>query len=78
MVNKVIVHPTILSLFTRPHVIPNLYSFLLRNMEDILKNAGNQTVWVTIDFHYIDIKAFFKLFSFAFHRRKKLYRFGAT
>ncbi len=38
----------ILSLFSHPHVIPNLYEFIffdpmLNIKEDILKNAGNQT-----------------------------------
>ncbi len=35
-----------LSLFAHPHVVPNLYEFLyyVEHKEDILKNAGNQTV----------------------------------
>ncbi len=35
-----------------PHVIPNLYDFL-SSAEDILKNDGNLTVAVSIDFHSI-------------------------
>ncbi len=35
----------IMSSFTHSHVIPNMYTFLMLNTkEDILKNAGNQTV----------------------------------
>ncbi len=44
---NMIVHPKIkmLSSYTQPHVVPNLYSFLSVNIkEDILKNAGYQTV----------------------------------
>jgi len=32
------------SSITHPHVIPNLYEFLLNAKEDILKNLGNQIV----------------------------------
>jgi len=39
---------TILSSFTHPHVVPNLYEVLLLNTnEDILKNVGHQTVNAT-------------------------------
>ncbi len=45
---KGIDHPNILflSLFTRSHVVPNLYSFflVLNTKYDILNNLGNQTV----------------------------------
>jgi len=34
----------ILSSFTHTQIAANLYSFLLNTKEDILKNAGNQTV----------------------------------
>ncbi len=33
-----------LSSFTHPHVVTNLYEFLMLNTKDILKNAGKQTV----------------------------------
>ncbi len=36
-----IIHPQILSSFTHPQVVPNLYG---KTKEDILKNVGNQTV----------------------------------
>ncbi len=63
---------------------------MLNIKEDILKNAGNQTV--PIDFYSIyfppmEIKGdqqlfgsskFFKLSSFVFYIRKNLYRFGTT
>ncbi len=34
----------ILSSFTHPHAVPNLYEFLSAVEQDILKNVGNQTV----------------------------------
>ncbi len=41
--------------FTHPRVIPNLYDFLSSvEHKRILKNAGEQTFWVLIDFHCID------------------------
>ncbi len=40
--------------FAHPRVVPNLYDFVLWNTKIyILKNAGNQTVSVPIEFHYI-------------------------
>ncbi len=53
---KGIVNPkmTILSSFTHPHVVPNLYAFLSSvEHKDNLRNVGNQTVDVAIDFHSI-------------------------
>ncbi len=53
---KGIVNPkmTILSSFTHPHVVPNLYAFLSSvEHKDNLMNVGNQTVDVAIDFHSI-------------------------
>jgi len=38
----------ILSSFTQPQVVPNLYVFL-EEYEETLKNMGNQTVFGTID-----------------------------
>ncbi len=48
-----IVHPKckILSSFTHPHVIPNLYEFL--SSEDILKYADSRTVVAAADLHSI-------------------------
>ncbi len=57
--------------------------FLLCNIrEDILKNVGNQTVSVSIDFHCMDkecngtetirLPTFFKISSLMLHRRKKV------
>jgi len=46
----------ILSSFTHPHVIPTLYDFISSAKQDFLfclKNVVNQTVLVTICFHYI-------------------------
>jgi len=34
----------ILTSFTHPQVVPNLYEFLLLNTKEDLKNVGNQTV----------------------------------
>ncbi len=34
----------ILSSFTRPHVVPNLYEYLLNTKADITKNVANQSV----------------------------------
>jgi len=46
------------SWFTHPHVVPNLYEFLLLKIkEGILKDVGNQTV-VAIDFHSLITKLF--------------------
>ncbi len=51
---KGIVHPKmkILSSFTHPQVVPNLYEclVLLNTKEDVLNNVG---FWGTIDFHSI-------------------------
>ncbi len=43
----------ILSWFTHPHFVLNLYEFLLLSTKDILENVGNQTIAVAIDFHSI-------------------------
>ncbi len=44
----------ILSSFNDPLLVPNLYSICCwTQKEDILKNAGNQTVAKAIDFHNI-------------------------
>ncbi len=40
----------ILSLFIHPQICRSLYIFLRSKKEDILKNVGNQTVSVPIDF----------------------------
>lgn len=47
------------SSFTRHHVAPNhqdFLSYVQNTKEDSLKNAGNQTVGVAIEFHYMDRK----------------------
>ncbi len=36
------------------HVVPNLNEFLLQNIDDILKNAENQTTLEITDLHYMD------------------------
>jgi len=42
---KGIVHQKILSSFTNPHLVPNLYEFISSvSSEDILKNVGIQTL----------------------------------
>jgi len=64
----------ILSSFTHPQVVPNLYDFF-----SVLKNKGNQTVDGTpIDIHlksiimatinFLVILTFFKISSFVFSR----------
>lgn len=49
------------------------FSPLRNTKEDTLKNVGNQTVLVSMDFHCMDKKTpqtFLKISSFTFHRRK--------
>ncbi len=43
----------ILSWFTHPRFVLNLYEFLLLSTKYILENVGNQTIAVAIDFHSI-------------------------
>ncbi len=43
-------------LFSHPHIVPNLYDFVLWNIkDDILKNVGNQTVWFPLDEYKIEV-----------------------
>ncbi len=80
----------ILSSFTHPQVVPNLYEVfvLLNTKEDILKNVGNRAVLGhQYFFSYYGsqwcpktawLQTFFKISSFVFGRTKNSYRFGTT
>jgi len=56
---KCIVHPkmTVLSSFTRPHVVPTLYDFLCSVKHEIKYfEECNQTVLLSVEFYYMDEK----------------------
>jgi len=71
----------ILSSFTLPRAVPNLYGFLLLDMKaEMLKNVGNQKkinkrIKSTVDVngcHQLSAPTFFKISSFVFYREEKL------
>jgi len=59
-----------MSSFTHPYIIPNQYNFICSALHKY--NVGNQTVLVTIDFHFMD-KKYWDISSYL-----KSYRFKMT
>jgi len=72
-----------LSSFTHPYVVPNLYEFLSmvehkwRYFKECLFQKVDGSHWLPFLFSWVPstyavVSAFFKIYSFVFNRRKKL------